>query len=281
MKRAATDANAAGDGAPGTCRVHRFTARGRPVRELDHVAIEEPLEVRIDSRSIAVIMRTPGHDEELAVGFLRSEGILGRREDLVAVRPNVRNRTGNSVDVFLASDVRVDLARLSRHVFVASSCGLCGSTSIAAVRRRFPAVRARFKVSAATLLSLPAKMRDVQATFASTGGVHGAALFTRDGELLYLREDVGRHNAVDKILGRLWLDGRDAMADHVLLVSGRVSFEIVQKALAGGLAFVAAVSAPSSLAVDFARRSGQTLVGFLRPERFNVYAGPGRIRRSP
>ena len=181
------------------------------------------------------------------------------------------------MDVLLAPDVTVDFARLTRHVFASSSCGLCGKASIAAVRGQFPRVRSRVTVAAETLLALPEKMRATQTTFAATGGLHAAALFTADGELLLLREDVGRHNAVDKVLGRAFLDGLLPLGRHVLLVSGRTSFEILQKALAGGVAVVAAVSAPSSLAVEFARANGQTLVGFLREGRFNVYAGEKRV----
>lgn len=259
------------------CPVRRW-AGGRWERGAqDVLATEEPLEIRVDSRSVAVIMRTPGHDEELALGFLRSEGVIVRREDVVGVRRYPRNQDGNVVDVFLAEHVRVDLAGLSRHVFAASSCGLCGASSIAAVQRRFPRARTRFRVAPEVLLALPERMRQAQRTFAATGAAHAAALFTVDGELVHLREDVGRHNAVDKVLGRVFLDGGPKPDRHLLLASGRVSFEIVQKALAGGIAMVAAVSAPTTLAVAFARRGGQTLVGFLREGRFNVYSGAARI----
>jgi FdhD protein len=171
----------------------------------------------------------------------------------------------------------VDFGRLTRHVFAASSCGLCGKASIQAVRSQFPRIRQRFRISAPVLNGLSAKMAAAQATFSRTGGLHAAAIFTGDGELVALREDVGRHNAVDKLLGRALLDGQLPLAGRLLLVSGRTSFEILQKALAGGLAVVAAVGAPSSLAVEFARANGQTLVGFLRDGRFNVYAGASRI----
>lgn len=247
-------------------------------RGRDRVAVEEPLELRVDTRPVAVIMRTPGHDEELAAGFLVSEGLLSRREDLQALRHDPRNRDANVLEVFLAPSVVLDLARLTRHVFASSSCGLCGKSSIASVRRRFPRVRSGFRMDAATLLALPEVMRGLQETFDATGGLHAAALISADGAVACLREDVGRHNAVDKVIGRAFLDGRFPLADHGLLVSGRASFEIVQKALAAGIAFVAAVSAPSSLAVDFARSAGMTLIGFLRPGRFNVYSGGGRIQ---
>jgi len=240
---------------------------------LDVVAGEEPLEIRVDTRPIAVVMRTPGYDEDLAVGFLVSEGLVTRRAEIREVRPNVRNRAGNSVDVLLAPEVRVDFQKLTRHVFASSSCGLCGANSIAAIRRQFPPLTASPQIWAQTLLGLPEAMRLAQTEFSRTGGLHAAALFQMDGSLLAVREDVGRHNAVDKLLGRSLLEGTIPLTDRGLLVSGRVSFEIVQKALAGGIGLIAAVSAPSSLAVEFARKNGQTLVGFLRDGRFNVYAG--------
>ncbi|MFN0067868.1 MAG: formate dehydrogenase accessory sulfurtransferase FdhD [Limisphaerales bacterium] len=257
-------------------RIVRWTD-GHTRAAVDTLAAEEPLELRVDTRSIAVVMRTPGHDEELAAGFLLTEGLIRRRADLRAITTNRRNRHGNVVDVFLAPDVPLDFGRLTRHVFASSSCGLCGAASITAIRKRFPEVGAGFRVTAETLLALPGRMRAVQTDFATTGGLHASALFNVAGELLCLREDIGRHNALDKVLGRALLDDALPLDRHVLLVSGRVSFEIVQKALAGGVAFVAAVGAPSSLAVDFARKNGQTLVGFLRDGRFNVYAGAGRM----
>ncbi|HMO65682.1 MAG TPA: formate dehydrogenase accessory sulfurtransferase FdhD, partial [Verrucomicrobiota bacterium] len=234
-------------------------ADGRAHGAADTLAAEEPLELRVDTRSLAVVMRTPGHDDELAAGFLLTEGLVRRRADMRAIETNRRNRQGNVLDVFLAPDVPLDFARLTRHVFASSSCGLCGAASIAAVRRQFPPVRADFRVAPETLLALPERMRAAQADFAATGGLHAAALFTVGGELLCLREDIGRHNALDKVLGRALLDDALPLDRHVLLVSGRVSFELVQKALAGGIACIAAVGAPSSLAVAFARRNGPTL----------------------
>lgn len=239
--------------------------------------MEEPLEIRIDTRSISVTLRTPGHDDELAVGFLVGEGLLRAPKDLRGVRPHPRNPAGNVVDVFLADSVTCDFASLTRHVFASSSCGLCGRASIDALRRRFPAATHHFEVDPGVLLGLPARLREAQAGFAASGGLHAAALFGPDGRLWVVREDVGRHNAVDKVIGRRFLDDGFPLGPSVLMVSGRVSFEIVQKALAAGIAMVAAVSAPSSLAVEFAAESGQTLVGFLREGRFNVYAGAWRI----
>lgn len=243
----------------------------------DAVAAEEPLEIRVETRSVSVTLRTPGHDDELAAGFLLSEGLLRQRSDLRAIRPYPRNEAGNVVDVFLGEAVHCDFASLTRHVFASSSCGLCGTASIQALRRRFPPIAEHFEVAPQTLLSLPDQLRAAQAGFSVSGGLHAAALFSPEGRLWVVREDVGRHNAVDKVIGRRFLDGAVPTEPAVLMVSGRVSFELVQKALAAGIGLIAAVSAPSSLAVEFARESGQTLVGFLREGRFNVYAGPQRI----
>lgn len=244
----------------------------------DEVAPEEPLEIQIDTRPIAITMRTPGHDEDLALGFLVSEGLLRSPAQVAEIKTNPRNQTGNSLSVYLKPEVVVDYARLTRHVFGSSSCGICGKTSIDAVRQEFPSVEGReFNVRAELLLRWPAKMQAAQATFAATGGLHAAALFCEEGEIQLLREDVGRHNAVDKVIGYAFRQGWLPLSRLALLVSGRSSFEIQQKALAAGIPFVAAVGAPSSLAVDFARETGQTLVGFLRAGRFNVYAGKQRV----
>jgi FdhD protein len=251
----------------------------RPAR--DELAAEEPLEIRVRGRAISVTMRTPGHDEELAAGFLLTEGIVRRREDILKVEHCGRNEEGNVVNVLLAPEVAVDFARLTRHVFASSSCGLCGKASIDAVRGQFPAIDSNgddLRIDAAVLASLPGIMRQAQASFDRTGGLHAAAVFDMGGSLVVLREDVGRHNAVDKVIGHCLLNGPAPLDRHLLLVSGRSSFEIMQKALAGRVPMVAAVSAPSSLAVQFAAESGQTLVGFLRGERMNVYAHPQRIR---
>lgn len=251
--------------------------------ERDDLAVEEPLEIRVDGRAVAVTMRTPGHDEELAAGFLLTEGVVARREDIVAIAPAAAKRGGgtepNIVDVKLARPDAVDFARLTRHVFTASSCGLCGKATISAVQAKHPAIEADAgpRVASGTLATLPAALAAAQETFHRTGGLHATGLFSADGKLLVSREDVGRHNAVDKVIGHALLSGRIAPSEVVLLVSGRVAFEIVQKALAARIAFIAAISAPTSLAVDFARSSGQTLVGFLRDGRMNVYAGADRI----
>jgi len=252
--------------------------RGEVSSAPDELAPEEPLEVRVRGRPVSVTMRTPGHDAELAAGFLLSEGIISSQEDVLRVEPCGRNEDGNVLNVVLAPDVPVDFEKLTRHVFASSSCGLCGKATIESVRAAFPPVDSDVTVDAQTLVGLPDVMRRAQSAFDRTGGVHAAALFDAGAKLVVLREDVGRHNAVDKVLGFALLQRLLPLRRHVLLVSGRSSFEIMQKALAGRVPVVAAVSAPSSLAVEFARESGQTLVGFLRAGRMNVYSHPGRIR---
>lgn len=244
----------------------------------DDVAVEEPLEIQIGGRSISVTMRTPGHDAELAAGFLFTEGVIRRGGDLEEVRPLVRKDGCNVVNAALTSGVVVDWKRLTRHVFTSSSCGLCGKATIDAVHANFPPIAEPPVVRADVLLGLPATLGERQPVFARTGGLHAAALFTLGGELLCLREDIGRHNAVDKVVGHALLSRLLPLDRHILLVSGRASFEILQKALAARIPAVAAVSAASSLAVDFAEQSGQTLAGFVRDGRMNVYAGAARIQ---
>ena len=245
----------------------------------DVVAAEEPLEIRVQGRSVAVTMRTPGHDRELAAGFLLTEGIIRDRTDVVELlHCRAAAAPDNTLNVFLAASVKVDFAQLTRHVFATSSCGLCGKASIESVHQHFPPVKSKLTVQAQTLVRLPALMREAQQTFARTGGLHAAAVFDAKGQLVVLREDVGRHNAVDKVLGFGLLEKKFPFDAHVLLVSGRASFEIMQKALAARIPIICAVSAPSSLAVEFARESNQTLVGFLRGDTMNVYAGAERIR---
>ncbi|HXM32391.1 MAG TPA: formate dehydrogenase accessory sulfurtransferase FdhD [Chthoniobacterales bacterium] len=246
----------------------------------DEVTIEEPLEIRIGQDPIAVTMRTPGNDEELAAGFLLSEGIVRARSDLrQLVHCTLPASLGNVLNVALAPGAKFNPAAAHRFGTISTSCGLCGKTSIEFIRQQFPPIDsvARIQIEAAKLLALPDTLRNAQANFARTGGIHAAAIFNLDGELIVLREDIGRHNAVDKAIGRAFLDGLLPLGRHILLVSGRSSLEIVQKALAAGIAIVAAVSAPSSLAVNFARESGQTLIGFLRPPTFNVYSHIERV----
>jgi FdhD protein len=258
-------------------RVLRWEAGSAPVRQTDDLASEEPLEIQIDTQPVSVTMRTPGHDEELAAGFLLTEGLIHTLKDIARIEPYPRNPSGNVLNVFLAAGISVDFRQLTRHVFASSSCGLCGKATIKAVHRHFKPLRAKSYVAAKTLLALPEKLRRDQTAFERTGGLHAAAIFNSRGKLIVLREDIGRHNAVDKVLGHGLLQGMLPFDRHILMVSGRASFEIMQKALAARIPIVCAVSAPSSLAVSFARKSGQTLVGFLRAQRMNVYSRAGRI----
>jgi len=251
---------------------------GTPKRHSDILAREEPLEIRVRGRSIAVTMRTPGHDRELAAGFLFTEGLIHNPHEIVEMGPCLQgDAPENTLNVFISPAVEVDFERLTRHVFATSSCGLCGKASIEAVHQHFPPVDSNMTVPLPVLAGLPERMRAAQQTFAETGGLHAAAIFDVAGSLIVLREDVGRHNAVDKVLGFGLLSNRLPFDAGVLLVSGRASFEIVQKALAARIPIVCAISAPSSLAVDFARESGQTLVGFLRGETMNIYSRPERV----
>ena len=248
----------------------------------DRLAVEEPLEIRVNGRSVAVVMRTPGHDRELAAGFLVTEGVVQRRDDVLDVvfcgtspaSPEAGyGNHGNVLDVLLAPGCAVDWARLTRNVFTSSSCGVCSKASIEAVRTQFPPLATPLSPQREVLAALPEKLRAAQAAFDATGGLHGCALFDAGGALRVVREDVGRHNALDKVVGHAFFADALPLAGHILLVSGRVSFEIVQKALAAGAPCVAAISAPTSAAVELARAGGQTLVGFLRGTRMNVYAG--------
>ena len=258
----------------------RWVVGESPVRQLDRVASEEPLEIRVRGHSVAVTMRTPGHDAELAAGFLLSEGIIRHRSEVLRIehcRQGEAAHYENTLNVFLDSSVELDLQQLTRHVFASSSCGLCGKASIEAVHRHFPPVVSPLRISAKKLGGFPERLRRGQPTFSQTGGLHAAALFGASDEPLLVREDIGRHNAVDKIVGDGLLSGQLPFDHHVLLVSGRASFEIMQKALAARIAIVAAISAPSSLAIEFAQESGQTLIGFLRGQSFCVYSHPQRI----
>ena len=240
------------------------------VSERDLVAVEEPLEIRIGGSPVAVTMRTPGHDEELALGFCLSEGLKpsGARlpDDLAA----------NTVEVD-APDF--DAARLQRSFYTTSSCGVCGKGALEAVAVEAPHVESKLLVTLGLVSSLPDRLREAQAAFAATGGLHATGLFTADGELLYAREDVGRHNALDKVIGRAFLDGRLPLADSILCVSGRLSFELVQKAAVAGCPVLVAVGAPSSLAVTLAADRGITLCGFVRGGRANVYTEAWRVER--
>ena len=247
----------------------------------DEVAIEEPLEIRIGQEPLAVTMRTPGNDEELATGFLLSEGIVRTRADLREISPCPPPASlGNVLNITLSPTAKFTPGAAHRFGTISTSCGLCGKTSIEFIRQQFPPIAStkRIQIEVATLLELPKRLRDAQGNFARTGGIHAAAIFDLDGNLIVLREDIGRHNAVDKTIGRAFLDDLLPLQNHIMIVSGRSSLEIVQKALAAGIPIVAAVSAPSTLAVNFARESNQTLIGFLRPPTFNIYAHIERVR---
>lgn len=258
--------------------ITRIMAGAGPRPGEDAVAVEEPLEIRVGGRSVAVVMRTPGHDRELVAGFLVTEGIVRRRDDVLdlvrcAAADGAADGVDNILDVILAPGAAVDLARLTRHVFTSSSCGICSKATIAAVRGQFAPLAQPLVPRRSVLAALPERLQAAQPGFAATGGLHASALFTVAGGLEVLREDVGRHNALDKVIGAAFLAERLPLTERILVVSGRVSFELMQKALAGGIACVAAVSAPTTAAVEFAVASGQVLVGFLRGPRMNVYAG--------
>lgn len=249
-------------------------------QDADRVVREEPLEIRLGGVPLAVVMRTPGHDEELTWGFLVTERVVAEREQVSSVRHcttvEAPEAEDNVMQVVLATGVEVDLARLRRNIYASSSCGICGKATIENVMENAPPVDDAVEVGAGVLYSLPQRLRGAQDVFDQTGGLHAAGLFTPLGEPLVVREDVGRHNAVDKVIGWALREGRP-LAGHVLMVSGRVSYEITQKALAARIPVVAAVSAPSSLAIDLAREAGLTLVAFLRGERLCVYAGEQRV----
>ncbi len=270
----------------------RTVEGGRCEDHFDLLAVEEPLEVRVvvekagrrNRHAIAVTMRTPGHDFELAAGFLHSEGALTERSAVAGIdycRSGSAEEARNVVEVTLAPGVDFDPDRFSRNVYTSSSCGICGRGSLELVRAALPAPPRALtdepRFDAEMLLTLPRLLAQAQKTFAATGGLHAAALFDSAGGLELVREDVGRHNAVDKLVGALLLEDRLPAADGLLLVSGRASFELVQKAVLAGLPALAAVGAPSSLAVELARDHGLTLIGFLRDGRFNLYAGERRL----
>lgn len=276
-------------GSTTSVRVTRMSGEQRLEAD-DLLAVEEPLEIRLGIsnggqrtyRSVSVTMRTPGHDEELAAGFLLTEAIIGGASQIEGIAPwgplSEDGRWRNIVKVDLVEGVSVDLKKLERHFYTASSCGVCGKASLDAVRASACLAKlAGGTVVAASLLhDLPRRLREHQENFTLTGGLHASALFQSTGELLAVREDIGRHNAVDKVIGSRLLAGADSTGT-LLLVSGRAGFELVQKAVAAGIPILAAVGAPSSLAVELAEEFGLTLVGFLRDGRFNIYSGEQRI----
>jgi FdhD protein len=260
-----------------TVPVRRFgTGAAETTVEQDYLAVEEPLQIRAGGRDLAVTMRTPGNDAELAAGFLFSEGLIRHVSDLVDIRCD-----RNSASVLLAEAAGIDLDNVTRNFYMTSSCGVCGKTSMEALESNGCTTlpNSVSKVAGSLIRSLPAKLRESQAVFNRTGGLHASGLFSSQGDLILVREDVGRHNAVDKLIGRAFLDGQLPLNDYVLMVSGRTSFELVQKAVMAGIPILAAVGAPSSLAVKTALRFGMTLIGFLRDDRFNVYSGSGRIHQ--
>ena len=266
----------------------RVVEDGRVRVRSDALATEEPMEIRLlagqTKQTVAVTMRTPGTDFELAAGFLYGEGIISSPDDVLKISYCVDSdidaeQQYNIVNVELRANREFDLRPLERHFYTTSACGVCGKASLEQLALRgYPVVPPGPEVIAETIYSLPNTLREAQGLFDATGGLHAAALFDKEGELLALREDVGRHNATDKLVGWALLEGRLPLTDHIVLVSGRSSFEIMQKCLTAGVPVVCAISAPSSLTVDVAREFGMTLVGFLRGGRFNVYAGFDRIR---
>ena len=250
------------------CEVTRWNDNGSETFR-DFVAVEEPLQVVVDGRPLAVLMRTPDHDEVLVMGFLLTEGIIStaaqvRRIDLEA--------KDNHALVFLIDDHECDWERLTRHLFSASSCGLCGKATVEAILQNHPPIESSLEINREVILQAPSRMRKAQENFQSTGGIHASGIFSQSGELLVLHEDIGRHNALDKVIGEGLMKDLN-FSQCFLLVSGRISFELMQKAVAARLPLVAGISAPSSLAVEFAKDSGQTLIGFLRPPSMNLYAG--------
>jgi FdhD protein len=254
---------------------------GQVCRAQDCLVVEEPLEIRLNATPLSVTMRTPGHDLELTAGFLFSEGLIERREQIVSLdygKTKNPQASGNIVDAQL-TETSLDPERTRRNFFMTSSCGICGKASIEAVkahgiRRPNP----NFLLDPEVLCTFPDSLKAAQSIFDRTGGLHAAGLFDAQGKLVVLREDVGRHNAVDKVVGWALLTGRLPLADYALMVSGRGGFEIIQKALLAGVPLLASVSAPSSLAVRLARETGLTLVGFLRGRRFLVYSGEERLQ---
>ena len=249
--------------------------RGRP----DTLVVEEPLEIRLAGRPLSVTMRTPGDDFDLVSGFLHGEGVVRAADDIVSMRYCADTDTLNVIDVALAEGVEPPEVSVERSFYMTSACGVCGKTSIDAIRQRTSYdVRAdTVRLDPEVLARLPETLREAQRVFDRTGGLHAAGLFDAEGALLAMREDVGRHNAVDKVVGWALKDKRVPLTGHVLLVSGRASFELTQKALLAGIPVLAAVSAPSSLAADLADEAGMTLVGFLRGPSMNVYTGAERL----
>lgn len=280
-----------------TAEIRRVHSRENDDVSVDVLAVEEPLEIRIKPssephRAVSITMRTPGNDGELAAGFLFTEGILTSPDQIKKIRhcgltigkgvgtlDRAAALNSNTIRVDLRDGIDIDLKSLERNFYTTSSCGVCGKSSIEALRTGITPLQSNeFTASSELIHSLPALLRESQSVFDQTGGLHASALFDQDGTLDIVREDVGRHNALDKVIGAKFLDGKLPLSEKILLVSGRASFELVQKALMAGIPILAAVGAPSSLAVELASEYGMTLAGFVRDQRFNIYCGRERIR---
>lgn len=261
-------------------------SEGKQCSHVDEVATEEPLEIRLSpsNKTVAVTMRTPGSDFELVAGFLYNEGIIKHRSDLVkmsyCIDPELDGeQQQNIVNVTLKSDVKFDFTSLERHFFTNSSCGVCGKASIASLEQKgCPVLTENWQITTNIICGLAEQLKQAQAVFNKTGGLHAAALFNSEGHLLKLREDIGRHNALDKLIGSAFLADELPLNQGILMVSGRTSFEIIQKSLMARIPIICAISAPSSLAVSLAQAFNITLIGFLRGQRFNVYSGLSRLR---
>jgi FdhD protein len=269
-------------------KIKKITTTGSENRD-DLLAIEEPLEIRLgfgpanqrEQKSLSVTMRTPGHDYELAAGFLFTEGIIQSFSEIESIKYCVdtgkKEEKDNVVRVELKPEVIIDFEKLQRHFYTSSSCGVCGKSSIDSVKQQCHVIQSDLRVSEKIIHSLPDKLREAQLVFEHTGGLHASALFDAEGKMILLREDVGRHNALDKVIGAMLFKNEIPLSNYVLLVSGRASFELVQKAALAGIPVLAAVGAPSSLAVELAQEAGMTLIGFLREQRFNIYTGEQRV----
>ncbi len=268
------------EASPLAIRAVDVVRRGEPGVSSDRVAVEAPLEVRVNGQPFSVIMRTPGADRELALGFLLSEGLIRGRADVGRVDVDEPASVANVIFDRGRADAVAEALGQRRQVAMNSSCGLCGRRSLESLEMSAPPFVREWSIEPAIIDGLPATLQAAQPAFAQTGGLHAAGLFDLDGTLVASAEDVGRHNAVDKLVGRMFEAGRLPLSRSLLLVSGRSSFEIVQKAWLAGIPLVAAVSAPSSLAVDLARQAGMTLLGFVRDGRFNIYAHPERVARQ-
>ena len=258
----------------------RRLANGRRSELTDTVSTELPLEIRVRGQGIAITMRTPGHDRELAAGFALSEGLITHPQHLLEVehcRREEAEHSENIINLFIDATADCNIENLTRHVVANSSCGICGKATLEAVQKQWPPIESEFTVPSQLIMELPSRVQSLQSEFQQTGGIHAAALLAQDGSVICVREDVGRHNAVDKVIGWSVLNGAFPLKDSLLFVSSRASFEIMQKALAAHIPVVAAVSAPSSLAGELAQSNQQTLIGFLRDTSFNIYSHSQRV----